>query len=1160
MEGNQSDEHNSQRLMCEKIDNQDQLSTLLSKARELLVSEKHFKDYEQAAELLKQALLMAQETSNKGVEAKICGELAELFFLMDSYDTSLCYGQKCLTLSKEADRKDLEALAYSCVGSAYSKLGDLRGGLECHKKSLDANSTTGDQRQKWKCLHNLGTAFTDLGDNANATKYFKESLAVATEMGDKVAIAESYGGLGVVFYKTRQYSESISHNERHLALAKEAGKKRSEAKACGNLGNVFLSKGDYTKAFARYREQCKIYKEIGDRSSEGNALGALGNVYHCRGRTRKAIESYEEQLSIANSLNDKAAQAIAIGRIGRAQHSLGENREAQKNFETLLQLTQEIGDKTNEGFAYGFLGNTHRSLGNYEEAIIMQTKFLEISRSIGDKAAEGLANVYLGSIYYSLGDFEKALQHRQVNLAINEQLGDKGGEGSSVEKLGHIYFALGNYNKAIECYKNSLSIAIAIGDKPLEGASYANLGNAFRALGMYSEAVVAIYKNAVSYAEKAGDKRMEGQMLANLGTAYNRIGDYEGELDCHRKHLSLCEDLEEKQGEATAHGNIGMVHYRMENFEEAIKHNEKQISISHSIGEIDGEMVGCLNLGKIYWKLEKLPKAIKCQKEALCFAKKMKSPDKMGSCYYDLGVSYSKLKEFEMACSYLEECTKLYAEVRQLLFEKDLYKILLSDVQASAYRLYTRCLLQQDKDEEALLVTERARSAALADMMVVSYRLHGPKDGKREVLGGGSMREVVSRVGGQVFYYALSGTGKENVFLWNLQSNRAPKFVGEVTDWKSLLDEALVEIGIDPKKREDQKSLLDDQALVEIGINLAKCEDRSLPSRENRRIRQNQEIGQEVEKVDEDLLRCLPTKRITPTDRSNALGKLYDVLFCCKSPDQEATNLIIAPDAELHRIPFAALRDENNQTLAEKHRIRVLPSLTIMKAIFDCPANYHNQKGAVIVGDPDVGSVLIKATQETVPITRLEHAYKEAKEIARMVGVNPLLGKEATKARFLEKLRTAALVHIAAHGNPGTGEIAFAPPPQKRKPVLDEEDVILTMAEVQKAEVRAKLVVLSCCHSAEGHIRAEGVIGIARAFLGAGARSVLATLWAIDDNATMEFMRNFYRHLKLGEKASEAVYQATAALRRSEEFQSPFYWAPFVLIGDDVTFENFEQM
>ena len=1135
MEGNQSDEHNSQRLMCEKIDKQDQLSTPLSRARELLVSE-HFKDYEQAAELLKQAL---QETSSKGVEAEICGELAELVFQMDSYDTSLCYGQKCLSLSKEADRKDLEALAYSCVGSAYSKLGDLRRGLECHMKSLDANSTTGDQRQKWKCLHNLGTTFTDLGDNANATKYFKESLTVATEIGNKVAIAESHGGLGVVFYKTRQYPESIFHNEKHLALAKEVHKKRSQAKACGNLGNVFLSKGNYYKARDLYQEQLRISKETGDRSTEGNALGALGNVYHCRGLTERAIESYEAQLSIANRLNDKAAQAQAIGRIGRAQFSLGQNREAQKNLEKLLQLSKEIGDKTNEGFAYGFLGNTHRSLGNYEEAIIMQKKFLEISRSIGDKAAEGLANAYLGSIYYSLGDFEKALQHHQINLEINKELENKGGEGRSVEKVGNIYFALGNYNKAIECYENSLSIAIAIKDKPLEGASYANLGNAFQALGMYSEAVV-IYEKAVPYAKEVGDKRMEGQMLGNLGTAYNRIGEHKKELECHKRHLSLCEELEEKQGEATAHGNIGMVNYRMENFKEAIYHNEKQISISRSLGEIDGEMVGCLNLGKVYWKLDKLPEAIEYQKEALYFAEKMKSLDKMGSCHYDLGVSYSKLKEFEMACSHLEQCTELYAEVRQLLFGKDIYKISLSDVQASAYRLYTRCLLQQDKDEEALLVTERARSAALADMMVVSYGLHDPKDGKREVLSGGSMREVVSLVGGQVFYYALSGTGKENVFLWNLKSNSAPKFVGEVTDWKSLLDEALAEIHIKG--------------------NTARCEDRSLPSRENRRIRQNQEIDQEVEKVDEDLLSCLPTKRITPTDRSSALGKLYDVLFCCKSPDQEATDLIIAPDAELHRIPFAALRDENNQTLAEKHRIRVLPSLTIMKAIFDCPANYHNQKGAVIVGDPDVGSVLIKATQETVPITRLEHAYKEAEEIARMVGVNPLLGEEATKARFLEKLRTAALVHIAAHGNSGTGEIAFAPPPQKRKPELDEEDVFLTMAEVQKAKVRAKLVVLSCCHSAEGTIRAEGVIGMARAFLGAGARSVLGTLWAIDDNATLEFMRNFYQHLKLGEKASEAVYQATAALRRSEEFQSPYYWAPFVLIGDDVTFENFEQM
>ena len=202
----------------------------------------------------------------------------------------------------------------------------------------------------------------------------------------------------------------------------------------------------------------------------------------------------------------------------------------------------------------------------------------------------------------------------------------------------------------------------------------------------------------------------------------------------------------------------------------------------------------------------------------------------------------------------------------------------------------------------------------------------------------------------------------------------------------------------------------------------------------------------------------------------------------------------------------------------------------------------------------------LKGKQKPEPITRLEQANKEAREIAKMVGAKPLIGQGATKARFLEELDKAALVHIAAHGNPETGEIAFAPPPEKRKPILDEEDVVLTVAEVQKAKVRAKLVVLSCCHSARGHIRAEGVIGIARAFLGAGARSILASLWAIDDDATIEFMRSFYQHLKHGQKISEALYQATATLRRSEKFGDPLYWAPFVLIGDDVTFDSLEEI
>ena len=104
-------------------------------------------------------------------------------------------------------------------------------------------------------------------------------------------------------------------------------------------------------------------------------------------------------------------------------------------------------------------------------------------------------------------------------------------------------------------------------------------------------------------------------------------------------------------------------------------------------------------------------------------------------------------------------------------------------------------------------------------------------------------------------------------------------------------------------------------------------------------------------------------------------------------------------------------------------------------------------------------------------------------------------------------------------------------------------------------KLRARLVVLSCCHSGRGDIKAEGVVGIARAFLGAGARSVLVSLWAIDDEATLEFMKSFYQKLMEGRSAGESLNRAMNSMRESDKFSEVKYWAPFVLIGDDVTLE-----
>ena len=186
-------------------------------------------------------------------------------------------------------------------------------------------------------------------------------------------------------------------------------------------------------------------------------------------------------------------------------------------------------------------------------------------------------------------------------------------------------------------------------------------------------------------------------------------------------------------------------------------------------------------------------------------------------------------------------------------------------------------------------------------------------------------------------------------------------------------------------------------------------------------------------------------------------------------------------------------------------------------------------------------------------LEQLRFARQEAQMIGQILNTAPLTGKLATKCEVLKQISSVAVIHIAAHGCMETGEIALSPNPKRRSQIPAEEDYILTMSDVMSVKLRAKLVVLSCCYSGRGEIKAEGVVGIARAFMGAGARSVLVTLWAIDDEATLEFMKNFYHNLVEGRSASESVNHAMKFLEESEKFSDVKYWAPFTLIGDDVT-------
>lgn len=337
------------------------------------------------------------------------------------------------------------------------------------------------------------------------------------------------------------------------------------------------------------------------------------------------------------------------------------------------------------------------------------------------------------------------------------------------------------------------------------------------------------------------------------------------------------------------------------------------------------------------------------------------------------------------------------------------------------------------------------------------------------------------------------------------------------------------------------------------------CEDRSLNVHTTRGQTnkdtscENQSESADVEKELQSLSLDESTEATNQTNNRHPLEELFEVLIGSVESNLTEEEIVIVPQGSLYLVPFAALRNPTTgKYLYETKRIRLAPSIVALKTLQECPADYHIKTGALVIGNPEVGEVIFKGGK--CEFGSLPNAKVEANLVGNRLKVTPLLGSQATKEEVKKRLAEGvAVIHIAAHGDSRNGEIALAPSESaKQKGIPEEKDYMLTMKEVQEIGVRAKLVVLSCCHSGCGDIEAEGVVGMSRAFLAAGARSVVASLWAINDEITLCFMVPFYDNLKAGRSVSVSLQNAMQAVR-DYGFEEPKFWAPFFLLGEDVT-------
>ena len=619
-----------------------------------------------------------------------------------------------------------------------------------------------------------------------------------------------------------------------------------------------------------------------------------------------------------------------------------------------------------------------------------------------------------------------------------------------------MFYSLGDDVRAQEYLEKALKIANEIGNRPEEASLEVNLGIVLLSSGIKFADANKYFEEALLIATETGDRQCEAFCYKSLGKLFQRLGDAVKAKGHYEEALAISVKIGDRVMEAGIYAGLASLCITKDDYTKAEEFLEKALSIAKEVQD---------------FKLEFF-----CHKT-----------------FVQAKIPQGKKQE---AIPYLFQSIQKCEDCRGFLKDNDEIKVLYSDACNSPYKTLSNLFCAAGNPNKALYVEELGRARALSDLMVAQYSVEQQLSADPRSWTG--IENVLNLESDSVCLYISYDA--QNILLWILKASGVVELRENTVDKKTLVT----------KGAKNLDKFFADNLLAKhlrtFGILPPEvCEDRSFNG-----------IEPAPDSSEEDNLASLRQRGCGDDPRSN-LTLFYKMIIAPVADLLKAPEIIIVPDRHLYRVPFPALLDDSGKYLSETFRIRIVPSLTTLKCIQDSPADYHSQTGALIVGDPDVGEVVWKGWRKT--IKPLPCARKEAKMIGRLLGVQPLIGKQATKQAVLQRINSVSLIHFAAHGNAERGEIILVPVRTGSR-LPRETDCLLTVGDISQVQLRAKLVVLSCCHSGRGQIKVEGVVGMARAFLGSGARSLLVALWESEDNATAKFMNRFYHHLARGDSAN----------------------------------------
>lgn len=953
--------------------------------------------------------------------------------------------------------------------------------------ALEIAEAIGDKPTLAWCHLYRGFILSGRAGNDSAAEEFRLALQLFREAGDRKGVAVTLSNLGTLAQLAGKYDEALAAYQQNLQVLKDLGQKLESAAVLDNIGEVYRLSGKFTEAAAAFQDALKLQRENDDREGAAKTLADIARLHASTGDPLDALKEYEQSASLFKELGRKADAARTTTSVGTIYNLSGQYMEALRAFEFSAGVFKELDMKAEESGALGDIGNVYGEMGRYADALVALDSSLKLAKEAGDRGREARTRVNTAVIYRSTGKYDEALETAREGLKIFRELNMKAEEAAALIDIGGLEQKAGRYEVALELYGAALKIFQELSARRDVAGAQSNIAYVNAELGHYDEALGAL-RESLKIIREGSDRADEALFLNNMGVVLSRLGKGEEALSSFRTALEIAEPA----------------------------------------GETDTAIHSYWGIGDYYRSQKDWPKAAEAYGKAIG----------------------------------LTEQTRL--RTREQSFQTSFFK-----QYVEPYHSLIETLLEQGRKGEALATSERAKARTLVDLMQreKTSLFEALSEEERQREESFSTEEIY--IAGQVELARKSG---DRALIEHLEAERKTA--------RANHDAYLAILSLRHPARGLQDEVFSPATLDELSMELfAKVQGVCILSfvvGENGVFLFALTLGQgtlepvhitvyrlkdkEGHDLNSDGLEGLVRSFRAACAKESGPYKgysrdLYDLLLAPAERELKGkTHLVIIPDGVLNMMPFQALLDARGTHLIENYSLSYAPSVTALLKMLRLGDQRRRDEAA---GTTPMLSVGIGSFQDNARYRDrpLPNAERQAESVAKLFGVTALTGDSATKAKIIKEMPAARRLHFSTHGE--ANDVA----PLYSSLILRKgagDDGSLYARDLLDLSLRADMVVLSACETGLGQqVNGEGVLGLSWAFAIAGAPSSFVTQWSVQEESTNLLVTDFYNllrpQLRNGTNRlskAEALQQAQKKLASSKAYSHPYFWAPFILIGD----------